>query len=96
MITREELRKCAEKCMMLYGFAKEKASAIVYGEEHGIVEYHVKDNHMIFYPTYPMERKTYKAVVNLDTFEETREPLKKYFKAYSGKIGGRYQACWDF
>lgn len=51
---------------------------------------------MVYYPTYPMEHTTYKAVVNLDTFEETREPLKKYFKAYSGKIGGRYQACWDF
>ena len=70
--------------------------ALRYAEKHGIIEYHVKKNLMIFYPTYPMERTTYKAVVNLDTQKETREPLKKYYKAYQGKIAGRYYACWDY
>ena len=70
--------------------------ALCYAEHYGIIEFHVKDNLMIYYPTYPMEHATYRATVNLDTMKETREPLKKYYKAYSGKIGGRYCACWDF
>lgn len=90
------LRERAEKCMELYGYSKEKASALIYAEQYGIIEYHVKGNRMIYYPTYPEEHMTYKAVVNLDTFKETREPLKKYYKAYKGLIGGKYQACWDF
>ena len=96
MYTKEELRECAEKCMEVHGYPKYEASALVYAEHYGIIEFHVKGNQMIFYPTYPMEHRTYKATVNLDTFKETREPLKKYYKAYQGKIGGRYCACWDY
>ena len=92
----DELRANTEICMKLYGYDKYKAGALIYAEEYGIVEYHVQGNQMIYYPTYPMEHRTYKATVNLDTFKETREPLKKYYKAYQGKIGGRYCACWDY
>lgn len=96
MIAKGNLQVKAGVCIDLFGYPKYEARALVYAEECGIVEYHVKDNRMIFYPTYPSERKTYRAIVNLDTFDEVRTPLKKYFKAYSGKIGGKYQACWDF
>lgn len=97
-MTAEELRARTEKCMELYGYKKSKASAIIYAEQYGILEYHVKDNQMIYYPTYPEEHTTYKAVVDLGSFKETRKPLKKYFKAYSktSKVGGRYFACWDY
>lgn len=70
--------------------------ALCYAEKHGIIEYHVTNNRMVYYPTYPMEHTTYKAEVNLDTLKETREPLKKYYKAYKGKIAGRYFSCWDY
>lgn len=96
MYTKEELSEHVEKCMEVHGFPKYTACALVYAEEYGIIEYHVKGNLMIYYPTYPEEHATYKTVVNLDTFEEKREPLKKYYKAYQGLIGGRYQACWDY
>ena len=96
MIARGNLRVKANVCMDLYDYPKYKASALVYAEEYGILEYHVKDNQMIYYPTYPMEHTTYKAVVSLDTFEESREPLKKYYEPYHGLIGGKYQACLDY
>ena len=70
--------------------------ALLFAEHYGIIEYYVKGNTMFFYPTYPMEHMTYKAVVNLDTMKETRKPLKRYYKAYAGKIAGRYYACWDY
>lgn len=92
----DELRAKAETCMELYGKGRREASALIYAEEYGILEYHIKGNQMIYYPTYPEEHATYKAVVDLDTFKETREPLKKYYKAYQGKIAGRYYACWDY
>ena len=92
----DKLKAKAEICMELYGYGRCKASAVIYAEEYGILEFHVKGNQMIYYPTYPEEHMTYKAVVNLDTFEETRTPLRKYYKAYKAKIGGRYCACWDY
>jgi len=67
-----------------------------FADEYGICEYHISGNKMIFYPTYPRVRMTFKAVVNLDTMkEEPRQVLKNYYPAYSSRIGGRYQACWD-
>lgn len=96
MHAKEELKEHVERCMEVWGYSKYDASALVYAEHYGIVEFHVKGNQMIYYPTYPEEHATYKAVINLDTFEEKREPLKKYYKAYKGLIGGRYQATWDY
>lgn len=96
MYTKEELKEHVEKCMEVWGYSKYDASALVYAEHYGIVEFHVKGNQMIYYPTYPEEHVTLKAVVNLDTFEETRTALKNYYKAYQGLIGGRYQATWDY
>ena len=66
--------------------------ATMYAEKHGIIECIVDDNKMIYYSSFPLERKTIKAVVNLDTGKETREYLKRYYKAYTTKIGGKAQA----
>jgi hypothetical protein len=65
--------------------------ALCFAEEYGIIEYHVKGNEMIFYTSFPLERMTYKAVVNLDTMDEVRTEMSKYYKPYA-HIGGRYQA----
>lgn len=62
--------------------------AILYAEKYGIIEFKVKGNEMIYYTSFPLERMTYKAVVNLDEMKEKRTPLKRYYKAYSGTIGG--------
>ena len=66
--------------------------ALCYAEEYGIIEYHIKGNEMIYYTSFPMERKTYKAVVNLDTMFEVRTEMDRYYRAYDALIGGRYQA----
>lgn len=66
--------------------------ALIYAEKHGVIEYHVRKGKMIYYTSFPMEHMTYKATVDLETLKETREPLRRYFVAYEGKIGGRYQA----
>lgn len=67
-------------------------SALRYAEKHGIIEYHLEGRNMVYYTSWPMERVTYRAVVNLDKMRETRTPMKRYTKPYSGRIGGRYQA----
>lgn len=66
--------------------------AILYAEDHGIIEYHVKGNKMIYYSSFPMERSTIRAVVNLDTWHEERKYIKGYYKPYKSLVGGRYQA----
>ena len=66
--------------------------ALLYAEQYGIIEYHVKGNEMIYYTSWPMEHATYRAVVNLDTMEEIRNEMPRYFKPYGPRIGGRYQA----
>ena len=66
--------------------------ALGYAEKYGICEYHVKGNQMIYYSSFPMERATVKAVVNLDNMKEKRDYIKGYFIAYKSKIGGRYTA----
>lgn len=66
--------------------------ALVYAENHGIVEYHVKGNKMIYYSSFPLEHSTIKATVNLTTMTETREYLKGYYKPYKSLVGGRYQS----
>ena len=60
-----------------------KTKADNYAEEHGIIEYTVNGNKMIYYANYPAYlsegRRTYKIVVNLDTMkEESRTQLKRW------------------
>ena len=67
--------------------------ALRYAERHGVIEYHVKGNKMIYYMSYPLERATMKVVVDLDALkEEKRTQLKGYYPSYSSLIGGRYTA----
>ena len=66
--------------------------ALCYAEKYGIIEYHVKGNEMIYYTSWPLEYSTYKAVVNLDTLDEVRTEMSRYYRAYDSLIGGRYQA----
>ena len=60
---------------------KEKL-ALEYAEEHGILEYKVKGNRMIYYANYPayleLPNRTYKVTVRLDTMKEERQLLKKW------------------
>lgn len=67
-------------------------SALRYAEKHGIIEYHMEGRKMVYYTSWPMEHMTYRAVVDLDKMRERRTPMKRYTPAYSGRIGGRYQA----
>jgi hypothetical protein len=69
--------------------------AIKYAERHGICEYHLQGDKMVYYTSWPIERRTYKAVVNLDTQEETRTELRGYYKPYDSLIAGRYQANYE-
>lgn len=64
--------------------------ALIYAEDHGIIEYHVTGSKMIYYTAFPLERMTYKAVVNLDTMEEVRTEMSKYYKPFKF-IAGKYQ-----
>lgn len=66
--------------------------ALLYAEKHGIIEYHVIGNEMIYYSSFPLEHRTIKATVNLDIMAEKREYLPKYYIAYSDLIGGKYQS----
>ena len=66
--------------------------ALLYAEKHGIIEYYIKNNTMIYYSSFPIEHKTVKAVVNLDTLKEERKYLSRYYCAYDKKIGGKIQA----
>lgn len=72
-----------------------KRIALCYAEDHGIIEYHVKGNTMVFYTSFPMEHMTYRGEVNLDTLEETRTPMDGYYKPYKSLIGGKYQANYE-
>lgn len=69
--------------------------AIKYAETYGICEFHTQNNKMVYYTSFPIERKTYKAVVNLDTWKETRTALRGYFKPYDSLIAGKYQANYE-
>ena len=61
--------------------------ALYYAEKYGIIEYVVKNSTMIFYTNYPGEHNTYKCIVNLNLFHESRTSLKKYYKK------GNYNLC---
>ena len=66
--------------------------ALLYAEKHGIIEYHVDGNKMIYYSSFPLEHSTIEAVVNLDIGTEERRYLSKYYVAYSDLIDGKYQS----
>ena len=66
--------------------------ALLYAEEHGVIEYHVDGNKMIYYSSFPLERSTIEAVVDLDTMTEGRKYLPEYYIAYSDLIDGKYQS----
>lgn len=76
------------------GKEKLELMALAYAERHGIIEYHInhEDEVMIFYTSFPMERKTYRCVVDLHRNKETRTEMDKYYVAYKSKIGGRWFA----
>lgn len=61
--------------------------ATAYAEKYGICEYKVKGNTMVYYTSYPLERTTYKATVNLDITHEFREAMRRYYKPLK-RIGG--------
>lgn len=58
--------------------------ATVFAERYGIVKYHVKENVMTFYKSYPayLGNKAYsvKHIINLDTGIETTQVMNKVFK----------------
>ena len=57
--------------------------AIEYAEKHGIIEFKVKGNRMIYYANYPAyiaePDRTYKVTIRLDTMKEERKLLNKYY-----------------
>ena len=61
--------------------AQKVQRAIEYAEKHGIIEFKVKGNRMIYHANYPAylsePPKTYKITVRLDTMQEERQLLKK-------------------
>lgn len=56
----------------------ESQKALQYAEHYGIVNYSIKNNSMIYYVNYHLERMTYKCIVNLKSMAETRIQLKSY------------------
>lgn len=75
-------------------FKSYEERAMAYAEHYGIVEFKVKDNAMIYYTSWPMERTTYKVTVNLDIIHETREAMRRYYKPYKhiGDVQVNYMA----
>lgn len=60
-----------------------ETKAIQFAEEYGIIEYTIKGDKMIFYKTYPRERRTFKSVVDLNTMKETKTQMKRYYKPFT-------------
>lgn len=63
--------------------------AVRYAEQHGIIEFCVEGNTMIFYTSFPMEEMTYKATVDLNQLKETRKAMGKYYVAYDEIVEGK-------
>ena len=62
---------------------KEKEQkALEYAEKHGILDWKVKGNRMIYYSNYPEyltnQKYTIKVTVRLDTMQEERQKLTKW------------------
>ena len=59
--------------------AEEKEQrALLYAEEHGILEWKIKGNRMIYYANYPEQKYTIKVTVRLDSMKEERQKLTKW------------------
>ena len=58
--------------------------ATEYAEEYGIIEFQVKGKNLVYYRSYysyyEKRKFTTKFVVNLDTMETTKTPLKRWNK----------------
>ena len=58
--------------------------AVQHAERYGILDYTIKGSYMVYYASYPSsgqdKRTTYKVTINLETNEEKREQLKRYYK----------------
>ena len=78
--------------MFIKTISENEQKALLYAEKHGIIEYHVDGNKMIYYSSFPLEHSTIEAVVNLDIGTEERRYLPEYYIAYSDLIDGKYQA----
>lgn len=52
--------------------------AILYAEKHGIIEYKIENNIMIYYEKWyeGFDFVIYECKLNLNTMEETRKPLE--------------------
>ena len=48
-------------------------TALKYAEKHGIIEYRIETDKMIFFTSFPMEHMTYKATVDLNQLTEKRD-----------------------
>ena len=72
--------------------SENEQKALLYAEKHGIIEYHVEGNKMIYYSSFPLEQSTIEAVVDLDVMTERRKYLQRYYIAYSDLIDGKYQS----
>lgn len=66
-----------------------KNKALCYAERHGVIEYHVDGEQMIYYTSFPCEHMTYKAVINLNAMKEIRQAMSRYYKPFK-YIGGKY------
>lgn len=66
-----------------------KNKALRYAERHGVIEYHVDGEQMVYYTSFPREHMTYKAVVNLTAMKEIRQAMNRYYKPFK-HIGGKY------
>jgi len=60
--------------------------ALKYAEKYGIIDYKVTDNIMIYYSSYVGEHTTYKCIVDLTTFHETRQAMKRYNKKHINNV----------
>ena len=62
--------------------SEKEHKALLYAEEHGIIDYKVKGNRMIYYENHAAyldnPRYTIKVTIRLDTMQEERQKLTKY------------------
>lgn len=63
--------------------AQKVQRAVEYAEKHGIIDFKVKGNRMIYYANYPAyiaePDRTYKVTIRLNTMKEERQLLNKYY-----------------
>ena len=57
-----------------------QVKALIEAEKRGIVTYNINGNKLVYYANYPMEKMTYRVVINLDTNKEERTALSGYYQ----------------